>query len=328
MRNKKGFALSILFVFFICGVTIPLFMTNHRKVKADTITDLTGTIWIINNNIDAYTAANSFPAPLSINMKCNDVYGNSVTSNYDDGDMYIHLNNNNNYVALIIGSDWQGLGNTLEFISGTDITNLSLINWLQTYCTQQAPVQTDTEITNRYWSPSGVFYLENNAIYSDNSIEYYILFNQYDSELEDTEQTGLYFEGYNTIDLHSYIRSNTSYMYIGSSNSITNRMLLEFNVGDYMDSNLYNFMNVIGYWFNDYEPYNLGIYQGYIEGHRIGVAEGQANGVQYTGLVTGIFNGLGSLLSIQVFPNITIGLLIGLPLLLGVLIIIIKLLRG
>lgn len=351
MKSKKGCILSILLVLFIFGVTIPLFMTNHKKIKADTTTDLTNTTWTINQT---FTTPNMllFYLEGTITATQWNTDNNLSTSFYPDA--------NNGIFNFVVGgyyddleSDWfyqsgcldlrvtnntdehrnwysnQSNYNNLSItITGGDVTNANLISWLQNNATQQTPTPIWTQITNQYWAPSGVFYLNNNVVYSDSSIEYFILFNQYDSNLEDTEQIGLSFEGYNTIDLHSYIRSNSSYIYIGNSTSVTNIMLLEFNVGDYIDTDLYNFMTLIGYWFDEYEPYNLGIYQGYIEGHRIGLAEGQADGVQYTNLVTGIFNGLGDVLSIQVFPNITIALLIGLPLLLGAFIIIIKILRG
>jgi hypothetical protein len=48
----------------------------------------------------------------------------------------------------------------------------------------------------------------------------------------------------------------------------------------------------------------------------------------YDNIMTSVFGGFADILSIEVFPNITIGLIIGLPLLLGALLIILKFIRG
>lgn len=48
----------------------------------------------------------------------------------------------------------------------------------------------------------------------------------------------------------------------------------------------------------------------------------------YDNIMTSVFGGFADILSTEVFPNITIGLIIGLPLLLGALLIILKFIRG
>ena len=333
MKNKKGLVLSILFVFFICGVTIPLFMTNHKKVKADTISNLTNTVWCFNFEISATLDTN-----FSINF----------------------TNNNNNYSHLGVGKDinggtrnnrlyydsttvynaysgdyWLSLNyRTITITGGADVTNTNLINWLNLNAENQTPIQTDTRILYKYWAPYGIIRMNDNQVISDNDIQYTVLFNEFTSSYDETTQTGLIFKGVLTEQdpAWSYIESvngsGINILYHGTTNNLDNAMWLEFTYGDYMDTELYDFMDLWGVWFDDGDAYIVGMNQGYVEGTEHGRALGQADGTQYTGLVTGIFNGLGGLLSIQVFPNITIGLLIGLPLLLGVLIIIIKILRG
>lgn len=326
MKNKKGLVLSVLFVFFIFGVTLPLFMTNHNKVKADTINNLTNTTWLLNERIDTNITA-------SINFTSNNNNYTSFRSYYDFGMdwQYIVYNTFEAYVNGWVNQVYK----TIYITGGQDVTSSTLINWLQNNGTQQIPTPTGTEINHKYWSIDGAFRIANNSVYSDTSIEYTILYNHYrNDEYEDTTQTGLVFKGMTTEDPHSYIYSINSQidgiylLYYSNNDVIDNTCCYEFTIGDYMDNDLYTFMSNIGTWFDDYNAYLVGMNQGYDGGIEAGRALGQADGVSYTNLITRIFNGLGDILSIQIFPNITIGLLIGLPLLLGVFIIIIKILRG
>ena len=329
MKNKKGLVLSVLFVFFIFGVTLPLFITNHRKVKADTITDLTGTTWVFNDTQNWTTDLN-----YDINFTSNNIQYTKLYVYYDDSLDYYYYNSSNGYVNVYHYSWVNQEYRTIYITGGTAATNTTLINWLQAHATQQQPTPTGTQITHKYWSPYGVITMSDNQVIGDENIQYTVLFNEFTSSYDETTQTGLIFKGVLTEQdpAWSYIESingpGINILYHGTSNNIDNAMWLEFTYGDYMDTDLYNFMDLWGYWFDDADAYIVGMNQGYVEGTQHGRALGQADGTEYTGLITGIFNGLGGLLSIQVFPNITIGLLIGLPLLLGVLIIIIKILRG
>lgn len=336
MKNKKGFLLSILFVFFICGVTIPLFMTNHKKVKADTITDLTNTTWLINTTPIMRPRQSYWNLSFTSNNTLYTELYIGFNADVDTEDVIVYNSQNivsPDYVYNDDRGTWTNQAyRTISFTGGTDATNSTLISWLQSNATQQTP--TGTEITHRYWAPDGVITMQDNDRIGDSNIQYTILFNQFTDTYTDTTQTGLYFLGVQTEQSPqwSYIESingnGINLLYHGESNNIDNTMWLEFTIGDYMDDTLYTFMNTWGTWFDDASAYLVGMNQGYVEGVEHGRALGQADGTQYTDLVTGIFNGLGGLLSIQVFPNITIGLLIGLPLLLGAFIIIIKILRG
>lgn len=332
MKNKKGLVLSILMCAFIFGVTIPLFMTNHKKVKADTITDLSGSTWVVND----------YPDVIS-----NNTYYIDFTSNNSNWNIFrLSVGNDPSIIygfqetVYVDGYWYNNAFKTIQITGGNDATNSSLISWLQNNATMTVaptpPTPTGTQITHKYWSPYGAIQMNNNQVVGDNDIQYTVLFNEFTSSYDETTQTGLIFKGVLTEQdpAWSYIESlapqidGIYILYHGTTNIIDNAMWLEFNYGDYMDTDLYNFMDLWGYWFDDADAYIVGMNQGYVEGTEHGRALGQADGTQYTGLITGIFNGLGGLLSIQVFPNITIGLLIGLPLLLGVLIIIIKILRG
>lgn len=59
-----------------------------------------------------------------------------------------------------------------------------------------------------------------------------------------------------------------------------------------------------------------------------GLNAGNGDLSDYNSFMSSTFNGLANLLSVNVFPHITIGLIIGIPLLLGLFLIIIKFIRG
>lgn len=331
MKNKKGLVISFLLVFFIFGVTIPLFMTNHKKVKADTLSDLTGTTWIFNtlggNNIDSLSAKSISGVVVDTMVDLPNFSGIRVNS-YDNIQFYadFYMGGENNWTTA---SSYFSTPLTINITGGSDKNNSELITWLQNNATQQA---TGTQISHLYWAIATGFRMSENELYSDNDIEYTVLFNEQRREYDETVQTGLVFKGPTSEDDTCYMwainGTGINLLYRSEDDRFFNATWLEFTPGDYIDTDLYNFMDLVGYWFDDAEAYLCGTNQGYAEGKEIGRALGQADGVEYTGLVTGIFNGLGGLLNIQVFPNITIGLLIGLPLLLGALIIILKILRG
>ena len=330
MKNKKGFVLSILFVFFILGVSLPLFMINHKKVKADTISDLTGTTWVINDSPSIPSRSFYY-----LNYTSKSYNFTRLGFRYEDGwstagNTIFYWSSNDEFVVYddgFLDTDFK----TIEITGGSDVTNSTLISWLQNNATQQVAPH-GTEIIHKYWASYLDIVMTDNEIVGDNSITYKVLYNQYDNNYSDVTLTGLAFTGKLTSinDNYSYIYStyNNDTLYKGNTNTIDNVLWLEFTVGDYIDDDLYDLMYERGVWFDDASVYLAGTNLGSVYGFNRGLAQGQADGLQYTNVVTGIFNGLGNVLSIQVFPNITIALLIGLPLLLGVFIIIIKILRG
>lgn len=313
---------SVLTVFLALTCTIASIKT--KKIKADTVTDLTNTTWVLNSNISFAYWVNRW----YINFTSNNT---NYTEFYmgDDEEMWIYYSNNQVYYRGWVNDVYK----TISITGGTDVTNANLISFLQNNATQQEPTPIGTEITHQYWSLYHFAIMENNQVVGDTDIEYTILFNQYyNSTFENTEQTGLIFSGMTTNYQHSLVQcvdgSTFTDLYIGDTNYIYNTCLYEFSVGDYMDSELYEFMSEMGVWFDDIEIYIVGVDEGLIRGFDEGRATGQADGVEYTNLITNILNGLGNILNIQIFPNITLGLIIGLPLLLGVFVIIIKILRG
>lgn len=314
---------SVLTVFL--ALTCTLASIKTKKIKADTVSDLTNTTWVLNSNITFAYWVNRW----HINFTSNNTNYNEFYMG-DDEEMWIYYSNTNVYNRGWINDVYK----TIYITGGTDVTNANLISFLQNNATQQQPTPPGTRILYKYWSPYGAITMQNNDRIGDEDIQYTVLFNEYTDNYDETTQTGLYFLGVQTSQTPSwsYIESNNgsgiNILYHGESNIINNAMWLEFTYGDYMDTTLYDFMDLNGYWFDDSQAYIVGMNQGYAEGKVLGRALGQADGVQYTNLVTNILNGIGNLLNIQIFPNITIGLILGLPLLLGVFVIIIKILRG
>lgn len=68
--------------------------------------------------------------------------------------------------------------------------------------------------------------------------------------------------------------------------------------------------------------------QQYNEGLRNGLATSDGDLVTYGNIMTTTFGAIGDILNVQIFPHITIGLVIGIPILLGLFLIIVKFIRG
>jgi hypothetical protein len=74
-------------------------------------------------------------------------------------------------------------------------------------------------------------------------------------------------------------------------------------------------------------PYDVGYGVGYNEGYKIGKDEGLTNTVTFSWF-SSFLSGFSSLLNIQIFPNITLGTLAGVSLLLGFIAFLFKLKGG
>lgn len=80
---------------------------------------------------------------------------------------------------------------------------------------------------------------------------------------------------------------------------------------------------------NSYNLYSRSQYLEYgNEKYMNGLALGQSDNTTYGNIFTTLFGGFSDILNVEVFPNITIGLVVGLPILLGLFLIILKLIRG
>lgn len=86
--------------------------------------------------------------------------------------------------------------------------------------------------------------------------------------------------------------------------------------------------NVINHT-SDYNLYTDSEYISYGQSEYVrGLNEGNQAFSNYTNVLQTAFNGLSNFLNVQIFPGITIALIIGLPILFGLLLIILKLIRG
>lgn len=124
------------------------------------ITDLTGCVWVANNNI---TASNSYTT-YNINFSNNNISGNNVKiplANYNYGKVFSSGVNDNTFNDLCLNSSnqWIIYNNddeavvetigTLEITitGGSDVTNATLIAWLEANGTLTAPQPTANTYT-------------------------------------------------------------------------------------------------------------------------------------------------------------------------------------
>lgn len=116
------------------------------------ITDLTGCVWVANNNI---SASNSYTT-YSINFSNNNISGSNVKiplANYSYGKVFSNGVNDNTFNDLCLNSSnqWIIYNNDDEYVvetigtleititGGTDVTNATLIAWLEANGTLTAP---------------------------------------------------------------------------------------------------------------------------------------------------------------------------------------------
>ena len=121
------------------------------------ITDLTGCVWIANNNI---TASNSYTT-YNVNFSSNNVSGNNVKiplANYGYGKVFSSGVNDNTFNDLCLNSSnqWIIYNNDDEYVvetigtleititGGSDVTNATLIAWLEANGTLTAPITANT----------------------------------------------------------------------------------------------------------------------------------------------------------------------------------------
>ena len=120
-----------------------------------TITDLTGTKWLINDTFSTMPSG----LPMDGEQGYNDIlYINFISNSniysyieWGDGDMIVYeyngvlLYNTQNSQTIVWGGSWKNqVYRTIEITGGTDATNSTLINWLLANATQIEPEVTPT----------------------------------------------------------------------------------------------------------------------------------------------------------------------------------------
>lgn len=158
------------------------------------ITDLTGCVWVANNNI---TASNSYTT-YNINFSNNNISGSNVKiplANYNYGKVFSSGVNDNTFNDLCLNSSnqWIIYNNDDEYVvetigtleititGGSDATNTTLIAWLEANGTLTAPQSTLTPPSIGNKDIVGVFvgnkqvksmWLGSVKIYEGGAIEY------------------------------------------------------------------------------------------------------------------------------------------------------------
>ena len=129
--------------------------------------------------------------------------------------------------------------------------------------------------------------------------------------------------------------SNACITLITASNKIDNYYLNVLEAKNLFDSAFYRNEGVGQVVDNpqDYGLYNQEMQdfyntQNYQAGYREGVLATQEDALQYSNIFTTVFNSFSSILDTQIFPGVSLGLVIGFPLLFALVIIILKLVRG
>lgn len=99
-----------------------------------------------------------------------------------------------------------------------------------------------------------------------------------------------------------------------------------YNLGSY---DLYNSWVQLDYadGSTNVEQYNKGYSVGYDYGLLIGKQTGSNEALSYQGVMAMTFNGMANFLNVEIFPNITLGMMLGLPIVLSVFAIVMKMFK-
>lgn len=102
-----------------------------------------------------------------------------------------------------------------------------------------------------------------------------------------------------------------------------NNVLITYPIGEIFakrNNTTITYNKLIQYGAEKNNSYNEGYEQGYDEGHLDGLEQGRAEKDSYgiSPFVQSIFNGFGTMLSVEIFPHIKIWYVIGIPLIFGI----------
>lgn len=132
------------------------------------VQDLTNTTWVWNEIIDGSTLS---PNPYNVNFTSNNNTYNLLDDSIEDG-RYIFYGSTCVYDGDT-GTYWSlDAYKTLSITGGTDVTNASLISWLEQNATQQLPIK----LSNTMWRFSDTPTLSNvgtfDLDFTSNNIDY------------------------------------------------------------------------------------------------------------------------------------------------------------
>ena len=126
---------------------VPILTINYTETQSSTITDLTGTTWVFDDELSLPIIIGDY-ATFNINFTSNSTNYTQLVDNSDssplDKSLWLQYNNTLAYEfaeeesVVTIPPTWYNENyKTIQITSGTDVTNSTLINWLQANATQQ-----------------------------------------------------------------------------------------------------------------------------------------------------------------------------------------------
>lgn len=350
LKKIKLFALSalILFASFVgvqscAGVNV--LSPKVATVSAETVTpaqvsDLTGTTWEFNNEIDR-TEIN-----FNVNFVCNNLLYEYIYVVDVDPSLFMYYDNTLVYDTSAWSDD---LYKTISITGGTDVTNADLIAWLEDNATLisgggggdiEPPIDDLTGV-GVLWNDVVNYTLEGEDavyydiyFYSSDDFETLTAYNSLLLELYDGEITITYIASDSGIEDIVYITGigwvdeSYQYIYIGGGADATNEDLLQIifnNAEVFYDGEM-------GFWLSAsnrsgyVDGYALGLVRGLEEGDKIGYRRGLREGQEAAGGIGksiwdnmftffgNIFDALTELLSLEIVPSVNIALVtIGIP---------------
>lgn len=155
-----------------------------------------------------------------------------------------------------------------------------------------------------------------------------------------SQTNGTYYITLEFYDLSSYTSYNDyitvpTESFYNLSNTISNSRTTSvarywYDVGNNFQFYL-NYNNAVNEVLNSPEEYGLyshdDLLESYNSGYSQGLIDGEGELGDYTNIMNSTFSGFSQLLNVEIFPNITLGLIIGLPILLGLFLIVIKMIK-
>lgn len=312
MKLKKIFIIFCCFFLVIASIfaVVPSF-----KVNADTtITDLTDTTWIFNQSI-SFSSSYDSSEVLAITFSCNSINYDWLTYGQDDEHNtyieFLRITSGTNVSGTIVWENGSWVNDSYRTINITGsstrgpytATSSYAINWISSRATYFVPYSTYTLTTQ--WEDD---FLLNpgtppTSIRSDETIV--MTFMPYN-----VTTTGY--------EVPEFLVTGCSYTW----NRQTSQLTLYNATGN---------VTVVQQTFllhthEQYLTYGQQRYTfGYNTGHTSGYAEGYEDGEDYmqehitgTEYIGTIANGVGNILGLKVFGQISIGVLLFIPLLLGV----------
>lgn len=290
------------------------------------------------NNNETYMQGYNFGKQDGYNLGKMDGYNEGYADGYDDGrditiqeteGLTINFNQLIQNGNFIDNSYWHANNSTLTFTDDGVIIIKSVD--VQTYgINQTIPLfdnsnkylflfdvmsDNDTSVRLRYPYTSAFYsvynYWQTKAYFTDNNTNFSnngSVFIQFADNLNT-----------NNIYLKNVMIFNLTQIYGNGNEPTTLEQFRELFPSEYYPYNESKIINV---------NYDIGYHDGYDDGVYDGIIQGETHQIEQTNFMVELFNALDSFLNIRLLPNITIGLLVFIPLMISLTWFIIKAFRG